>query len=150
MSDHQITPSNDELLRNIALVITAVANGDFSQKVTVEATGEMLELKKTINTMVDQLQVFAAEAMRIAREAGTEGKFGGQMEVEGVTGAWKDLTVGINVMSGNLTDQIRFLHTNVQAAIQGDPAKRPGPEMQGEMANLRDGLNILIERSASS
>jgi methyl-accepting chemotaxis protein len=78
MNDHQVTPSNDELLRDIALVVTAVANGELSHKITVEAAGEMLELKKTINTMVDQLQVFASEAMRIAREAGSEGDFGGR------------------------------------------------------------------------
>jgi HAMP domain-containing protein len=148
MNDHQVTPSNDELLRDIALVVTAVANGELSHKITVEAAGEMLELKKTINTMVDQLQVFASEAMRIAREAGSEGNFGGQMEVQGVTGVWKDLTLGINVMSANLTNQIHYLHITAQAAIQGDATMRPGPEMKGEMENLRDALNILIERSA--
>ena len=94
----------DDQVRNIALVTTAVANGDLSQKITVEAQGEMLELKNTINTMVDQLSAFAAEVTRVAREVGTEGMLGGQANVPGVAGTWKDLTDNVNFMAGNLTD----------------------------------------------
>src|SRR5450756_1237745 len=96
-------------VRNIALVTTAVANGDLSQKITVDVKGEMLELKNTVNTMVDQLRSFAAEVTRVAREVGTEGKLGGQAEVPGVAGTWKDLTDNVNTLAGNLTSQVRNL-----------------------------------------
>ena len=92
-------------VRNIALVTTAVANGDLSQKITVDARGEMLELKNTINTMVDQLRTFAAEVTRVAKEVGTEGKLGGQADVKGVSGTWKDLTDNVNLLAGNLTSR---------------------------------------------
>jgi HAMP domain-containing protein len=94
-------------VRNIALVTTAVANGDLSKKITVDARGEILELKDTINVMVDQLNSFAAEVTRVAREVGTEGKLGGQAEVKGVSGTWKDLTDNVNFMATNLTNQVR-------------------------------------------
>ena len=94
-------------MRNIAEVTTAVANGDLSQKITVDAKGEVLELKNTINTMVDQLNIFAAEVTRVAKEVGTEGKLGGQAEVNGVAGTWKDLTDNVNFMASNLTTQVR-------------------------------------------
>src|SRR5690606_20560989 len=94
-------------VRNIAEVTTAVARGDLSKKITVEVRGEILELKNTINTMVDQLNSFASEVTRVAREVGTEGRLGGQAQVEGVTGAWKDLPDNVNAMAGNLTGQVR-------------------------------------------
>src|SRR5205814_2120940 len=94
-------------VRNIALVTTAVANGDLSQKITVDARGEILELKNTVNTMVEQLRAFAAEVTRVAREVGTEGKLGGQADVKGVSGTWKDLTDNVNLMASNLTNQVR-------------------------------------------
>src|SRR2546430_7976085 len=94
-------------VRNIADVTTAVANGDLSKKITVEVRGEILELKNTINTMVDQLRSFASEVTRVAREVGTEGKLGGQAEVQGVSGTWKDLTDSVNYMAANLTNQVR-------------------------------------------
>ena len=107
-------------VRNIALVTTAVANGDLSQKITVEAKGEILELKNTINTMVDQLRAFAAEVTRVAREVGTEGKLGGQAQVPGVAGTWKDLTDNVNFMASNLTNQVRGIVKVVTAVANGD------------------------------
>src|ERR1700759_4433581 len=94
-------------VRNIAVVTTAVANGDLSKKITVQVKGEILELKETINTMVDQLNSFASEVTRVAREVGTEGKLGGQAEVKGVAGVWKELTDNVNFMAGNLTNKVR-------------------------------------------
>src|SRR2546427_12170406 len=111
-------------VRNIAKVTTAVANGDLSQKITVDVKGEMLELKNTINTMVDQLNAFAAEVTRVAREVGTEGKLGGQAEVRGVGGAWKDLTENVNMMAGNLTAQVRCIVDVVIAVADGVLAKK--------------------------
>lgn len=153
MSDHQSTPSSEELLqqlREITLVATSVANGDLSRKMTVEATdrGEMLELKKTINMMVDQLNLFAVEATRIARELGSEGRFGGQMDIKGGTGAWRDIADNVNYMAKSLTVQVRSLSDVVQAVNAGDSSYRITVEAQGEMKELRDGINLLIERSA--
>src|SRR5947209_2319055 len=107
-------------VRNIALVTTSVANGDLSKKITVEAKDEILELKETINTMVDQLRSFAAEVTRVAREVGTEGKLGGQAQVPGVAGTWKDLTDNVNVMASNLTSQVRGIAKVVTAVADGD------------------------------
>src|SRR5439155_8255663 len=107
-------------VRNIALVTTAVAKGDLSQKITVEAKGEILELKSTINNMVDQLRMFAAEVTRVAREVGIEGKLGGQAEVKGVSGTWKDLTENVNTMASNLTSQVRGIVKVVTAVAGGD------------------------------
>ena len=107
-------------VRNIAEVTTAVANGDLSRKITVDVRGEILELKNTINTMVDQLNSFASEVTRVAREVGTEGKLGGQAEVKGVAGAWKDLTDSVNSMAGNLTTQVRNIAEVTTAVAKGD------------------------------
>ena len=107
-------------VRNIAEVTTAVANGDLSRKITVDVRGEILELKNTINTMVDQLSSFASEVTRVAREVGTEGKLGGQAEVKGVAGTWKDLTDSVNSMAGNLTDQVRNIAEVTTAVAKGD------------------------------
>src|SRR6185437_6798933 len=111
-------------VRNVALVTTAVAKGDLSQKITVEARGEILELKNTINTMVDQLRAFAAEVTRVAREVGTEGKLGGQAEVEGISGTWKDLTDSVNFMASNLTGQVRNIAEVTKAVASGDLSKK--------------------------
>ena len=107
-------------MRNIAEVTTAVASGDLSRKITVDVKGEILELKNTINTMVDQLNAFAAEVTRVAREVGTEGKLGGQAQVPGVAGTWKDLTDNVNFMAANLTDQVRGIVKVVTAVANGD------------------------------
>ena len=120
-------------VRNIADVTTAVANGDLSKKITVDVRGEMLELKNTINTMVDQLSSFASEVTRVAKEVGTEGKLGGQAEVRGVAGTWKDLTDNVNSLAGNLTVQLR----DVVEGRHGDRQRRPDPEDHGRRARAR-------------
>src|SRR4029079_7707236 len=107
-------------VRNIALVTTAVAHGDLSRKITVEAKGEILELKNTVNAMVDRLQTFAAEVTRVAKEVGTEGRLGGQADVKGVSGTWRDLTDNVNLMAGNLTNQVRGIAKVVTAVANGD------------------------------
>src|SRR5436189_2087228 len=111
-------------VRNIAEVTTAVALGDLSKKITVEVKGEILELKNTINTMVDQLRAFAAEVTRVAREVGTEGKLGGQAQVQGVAGTWKDLTDSVKYMASNLTDQVRNIAEVTTAAANGELTKK--------------------------
>ncbi len=111
-------------VRNIAEVTTAVANGDLSKKITVDVKGEILELKNTINTMVDQLRSFAAEVTRVAKEVGTEGKLGGQADVKGVSGTWKDLTDNVNVLAGNLTDQVRNIAKVTTAVANGDLSQK--------------------------
>src|SRR6202165_770870 len=120
-------------VRNIAEVTTAVANGDISKKITVEGQGEILELKNTINTMVDQLNAFAGEVTRVAREVGTEGKLGGQANVRGVAGVWKDLTDNVNLMAGNLTEQVRGIARVVTAVANGDLSKTITVDAQGEI-----------------
>ncbi len=132
-------------VRNIALVTTAVANGDLSQKITVDVKGEMLELKNTVNTMVDQLRSFAAEVTRVAREVGTEGKLGGQAFVPGVAGTWKDLTDNVNSMATNLTTQVRGIAKVVTAVAKGDLSKRLIVEAKGEIAELADTINDMTE-----
>src|SRR2546426_3133305 len=107
-------------VRNIAGVTTAVARGDLSRKITVDVQGEILELKNTINTMVDQLNAFASEVTRVAREVGTEGRLGGQADVKGVGGTWKDLTDSVNSMAGNLTNQVRNIASVTTAVCKGD------------------------------
>ena len=126
-------------VRNIAQVATAVANGDLSQKITVDARGEILELKDTLNTMVDQLSSFAAEVTRVASEVGTEGKLGGQAQVEGVSGTWRDLTENVNQLASNLTTQVRAIAEVSTAVTQGDltrsitvEASRRGRRAQGQ------------------
>ena len=133
-------------MRNIAEVTTAVANGDLSQKITVDAKGEILELKNTINTMVDQLNAFAAEVTRVAKEVGTEGKLGGQADVKGVSGTWKDLTDNVNFMASNLTTQVRGIVKVVTAVANGDLSQKlVGVEAKGEIAALADTLNSMTK-----
>ncbi|HEU4408058.1 MAG TPA: HAMP domain-containing protein, partial [Polyangiaceae bacterium] len=132
-------------VRNIAKVTTAVANGDLSQKITVEARGEILELKDTINTMVDQLRSFASEVTRVAKEVGTEGKLGGQAEVQGVSGVWKDLTDNVNFMASNLTTQVRGIVKVVTAVANGDLSEKLQVNAKGEIAALGDTLNNMTK-----
>ncbi len=132
-------------VRNIALVTTAVANGDLSKKITVEARGEILELKDTINAMVEQLRTFAAEVTRVAREVGTDGQLGGQARVPGVSGTWKDLTDNVNVMASNLTDQVRGISKVVTAVAMGDLSKRLVLVAKGEIAALADTINNMTD-----
>jgi len=132
-------------VRNIALVTTAVANGDLSKKITVEVKGEILELKNTINVMVDQLRAFAAEVTRVAREVGTEGKLGGQAQVPGVAGTWKDLTDSVNLMASNLTDQVRGIVKVVTAVANGDLSQKFVLEAKGEIAALADTINAMTD-----
>src|SRR5438093_8775681 len=130
-------------VRNIAEVATAVARGDLSRKISVDVKGEILELKNTINTMVDQLNAFAAEVTRVAREVGTEGKLGGQAEVPGVAGTWKDLTDSVNVMAANLTDQVRGIVKVVTAVAEGNLRQKLTVEAKGEVAALAETINSM-------
>ncbi|MEI7812158.1 MAG: response regulator, partial [Ignavibacteria bacterium] len=132
-------------VRNIALVTTAVANGDLNRKITVDAKGEILELKETINSMVDQLNSFVAEVTRVAREVGTEGKLGGQAQVRGVAGTWKDLTDNVNLMAGNLTDQVRGIAKVVTSVANGDLRQKLTVSAKGEIASLSDTINNMID-----
>src|ERR1700693_5431332 len=118
-------------VRNIADVTTAVARGDLSQKITVDVKGEILELKNTINTMVDQLRSFADEVTRVAREVGTEGKLGGQAQVKGVSGTWRDLTENVNQLAGNLTDQVRNIAQVTTAVARGDLSQKITVDAKG-------------------
>ncbi|HWW61133.1 MAG TPA: HAMP domain-containing protein, partial [Thermoanaerobaculia bacterium] len=136
-------------VRNIAQVTTAVANGDLSKKITVDVKGEILELKDTINTMVDQLNSFASEVTRVAREVGTEGKLGGQAVVKGVAGTWKDLTDNVNMMAANLTSQVRGIAKVVTAIAKGNLKQKLTVEARGEIAELGDTINDMIETLAT-
>src|SRR5207249_1973736 len=136
-------------VRNIAYVTKAVANGDLSQKITVDVKGEILELKNTVNTMVDQLSSFAAEVTRVAREVGTEGKLGGQAEVKGVAATWNDLTDSVNVMAGNLTAQVRNIAEVTTAVATGDLAKKITVEVQGEILELKNAVNTMVDQLTS-
>ena len=136
-------------VRNIAEVTTAVARGDLSRKITVDVKGEILELKNTINTMVDQLRSFAAEVTRVAREVGTEGKLGGQAEVPGVAGTWKDLTDSVNVMAANLTDQVRGIVKVVTAVANGNLRQKLTVEAKGEVAALAETINNMTDTLAT-
>ncbi|MDW6022365.1 HAMP domain-containing protein [Mesorhizobium sp. BAC0120] len=136
-------------VRNIAEVTTAVARGDLSKKITVDVKGEILELKDTINTMVDQLNSFASEVTRVAREVGTEGKLGGQARVEGVAGTWKDLTDNVNLMATNLTNQVRGIADVVTAVAQGNLKRKLAVDAKGEIASLADTINGMIETLAT-
>ncbi|MFI6584616.1 HAMP domain-containing protein [Embleya sp. NPDC050493] len=131
-------------VRNIALVTTAVANGDLSKKIDVDARGEILELKTTINTMVDQLSSFAAEVTRVAREVGSEGRLGGQAEVEGVSGTWKRLTENVNELAGNLTRQVRAIAEVASAVAEGDLTRSITVDASGEVAELKDNINAMV------
>src|SRR5262249_17521109 len=134
---------------NIAEVTTAVATGDLSKKITVDVRGEIMELKNTINTMVDQLRSFAAEVTRVAREVGTEGKLGGQADVKDVAGTWKDLTDNVNSMASNLTGQVRGIAKVVTAVATGDLKQGLTVEAKGEIAALAETINGMIETLAT-
>ncbi|WP_157360136.1 HAMP domain-containing protein [Caldimonas brevitalea] len=136
-------------VRNIAEVTTAVAAGDLSKKITVDVKGEILELKNTINTMVDQLRSFAAEVTRVAREVGTEGKLGGQADVQGVAGTWKDLTESVNFMAGNLTSQVRNIAEVTTAVAAGDLSKKITVDVKGEISELKNTINIMVDQLSS-
>src|SRR5207253_2755112 len=131
---------------NIAAVTTAVANGDLSKKITVDVKGEILELKNTINTMVDQLRSFASEVTRVAREVGTEGRLGGQAEVPGVAGVWKDLTDNVNSMARNLTAQVRNIANVTTAVANGDLSKKITVDVKGEILELKNTINTMVDQ----
>ena len=136
-------------VRNIAQVATAVAKGDLSQKITVDAQGEILELKSTVNTMVDQLSSFADEVTRVAREVGTEGKLGGQAQVKGVSGTWRDLTDNVNSMAANLTSQVRNIAQVTTAVAQGDLSQKITVDAKGEVAALAQTINTMVDQLSS-
>jgi HAMP domain-containing protein/signal transduction histidine kinase/CheY-like chemotaxis protein len=136
-------------VRNIAEVATSIANGDLSRKITVDVKGEILELKNTVNTMVDQLSSFAAEVTRVAREVGTEGKLGGQAEVKGVAGTWKDLTDSVNFMAGNLTAQVRNIADVTKAVAAGDLSKKITVDVKGEILELKNTINTMVDQLSS-
>jgi HAMP domain-containing protein/signal transduction histidine kinase/DNA-binding response OmpR family regulator len=136
-------------VRNIAAVTTAVANGDLSRKITVDVQGEILELKNTINTMVDQLNAFASEVTRVAREVGTEGKLGGQAEVKGVAGTWKDLTDSVNSMASNLTNQVRNIAEVTTAVAKGDLRRKITVDVRGEILELKNTINTMVDQLSS-
>jgi len=133
-------------VRNIADVTTAVANGDLSKKITVDVKGEILDLKKTINTMVDQLNSFASEVTRVAREVGTQGKLGGQADVKGVAGVWKDLTENVNMMGSNLTNQVRNIADVTTAVANGDLSKKITVDVKGEILDLKETINTMVDQ----
>src|SRR5207253_2314812 len=136
-------------VRNIAAVTTAVARGDLSKKITVDVKGEIVELKDTINTMVDQLSSFASEVTRVAREVGTEGKLGGQADVKGVAGTWKDLTDSVNSMAGNLTAQVRNIAEVTTAVAKGNLSKTITVDVRGEILGLKDTINTMVDQLRS-
>jgi HAMP domain-containing protein len=133
-------------VRGIAKVVTAVATGDLSRKITVDVKGEILELKDTINTMVDQLNSFAAEVTRVAREVGTEGKLGGQAEVRGAAGVWRGLTENVNLMAGNLTAQVRNIAEVNKAVASGDLSKKITVDVKGEILELKNTTNTMVDQ----
>jgi HAMP domain-containing protein/DNA-binding response OmpR family regulator len=148
-SVNQMANNLTDQVRNIAEVTTAVANGDLTQRITVEAQGEILELRNTINTMVDQLSSFAEEVTRVAREVGTEGQLGGQAQVEGVSGTWQELTYNVNLMASNLTDQVRNIAEVTTAVANGDLTQRITVEAQGEILELRNTINTMVDQLSS-
>src|SRR5690348_15961614 len=133
-------------VRDIAEVTTAIARGDLSKKITVDVRGEILELKNTINVMVDQLNSFASEVTRVAREVGSEGKLGGQAQVEGVAGTWADLTDSVNLMAGNLTGQVRNIAEVTTAVAKGDLSKKITVDVKGEILELKDTINVMVDQ----
>ncbi len=133
-------------VRNVAQVTTAVAKGDLSQKITVDARGEILELKNTINTMVDQLSAFADEVTRVAREVGTEGRLGGQADVQGVKGTWRDLTDSVNFMVSNLTGQVRNIALVATAVAEGDLSQKITVDARGEILELKNTINTMVDQ----
>src|SRR5262249_16053208 len=133
-------------VRNIAGVATAIAKGDLSKKITVDVRGEILELKNTINTMVDQLNGFASEVTRVAREVGTEGKLGGQAQAPGVAGPWKALTDNVNFMAANLTAQVRNIADVTIAVANGDLSKKITVDVRGEILQLKETINTMVDQ----
>src|SRR5215475_8202629 len=133
-------------MRNIAEVTTAVAHGDLSKKITVDVKGEILELKNTVNTMVDQLNSFASEVTRVVRDVGTEGRLGGQAQVAGVGGVWKDLTDSVNSMGGNLAAQVRNIAAVTTAVANGDLSKKIKVDVKGEILELKDTINVMVDQ----
>src|SRR5205807_3312373 len=136
-------------VRNIAEVTTAVANGDLSRKITVQAKGEVADLADTINTMVVQLNAFAAEVTRVAREGGTEGKLGGQAKVEGVSGVWRDLTENVNTLADNLSDQVRNIADVTTAVANGDLRRKITVDARGEVLQLKETINTMVDQLSS-
>src|SRR5205807_2247592 len=136
-------------VRNIAQVTTAVAQGDLSQKITVDVKGEILELKNTINTMVDQLSSFADEVTRVAREVGTEGKLGGQAQVEGESGTWKDLTANVNYPARRPSDQVRNIAQVTTAVATGDLRQKITVDVSGEILELKNTINTMVDQLSS-
>src|SRR5207245_1156257 len=136
-------------VRNIADVTKAVAMGDLSKKIAVDVKGEILELKHTMNTMVDQLRAFADEVTRVAREVGTEGKLGGQAEVKGVSGTWKDLTDNVNFMASNLTGQVRSIAQVTTAVAKGDLSQKITVDVRGEILELKNTINTMVDQLSS-
>src|SRR5205823_2936688 len=136
-------------VRNIAEVTTAVATGDLAKKITVDVRGEILELKDTINTMVDQLRSFASEVTRVAREVGTDGKRGAHADVKGVAGTWKDLTDSVNSMASNLTAQVRNIADVTTAVATGDLSKKITVHVKGEILELKNTINTMVDQLRS-
>src|SRR6187397_1927308 len=136
-------------VRNIGAVTTAVANGDLSKRITVDVQGEILELKNTISTMDDQLSSFASEVTRVAREVGTEGKLGGQAQVKGVAGTWKDLTDNVNFMASNLTAQVPNIAEVTTAIASGDLSKKITVDVKGEILELKNTINTMVDQLSS-
>src|SRR2546421_87983 len=136
-------------LREFSKVATAIASGDLTQKITVDVRGEILQIKNVINTMVDQLSSFAAEVTRVAREVGTEGKLGGQADVKGVAGTWKDLTDSVNSMASNLTSQVRNIAEVTTAVANGDLSKKITVDVKGEILQLKDTMNTMVDQLRS-
>src|SRR5438128_242222 len=133
-------------VRNIAEVATAIASGDLSRKITVNVSGEILQLKETINTMVDQLNAFAGEVTRVAREVGTEGRLGGQANVRGVAGTWKDLTDSVNFMANNLTAQVRHIARSANPIASGDLSRKITVDVSGEILQLKETINTMVDQ----
>src|SRR5688572_5070169 len=138
-----------ELIRDIVRATTAVAKGDLSKQITVDVKGEILQLKNTINTMVDQLGSFASEVTRVAREVGTEGKLGGQARVKGVSSTWKDLTDNVNQMAANLTNPYTTLFRSTTAVAKGDLSKQITVDVKGEILQLKNTINTMVDQLGS-
>ena len=136
-------------VRNIAEVATAVANGDLSKKITVDVRGELLQLKETLNTTTDQLRSFAGEVTRVAREVGTEGRLGGQANVPGVAGTWKDLTDNVNLLAANLTTQVRNIAEVTTAVARGDLSRKITVDVRGEILQLKETINTMVDQQRS-
>src|SRR5699024_1110128 len=131
--------------RNITEVATAIASGDLTKKITVDVSGEILQLKQTMNTMVDQLNAFAGEVTRVAREAGTEGKLGGQAQVGGVAGTWKDLTDNVTLLAANLPTQVRNIAEVTTAVASGDLSRKITVDVKGEILELKNTINTMVD-----